>query len=121
MAKAYSVDLRERVVADYDEGMRAVELIRRYRVSERWVYKLLKQRRETGGLEPLKGKAGRKPKLEGYRQELEALVGKRPDATLEELRRELPIPVCVTTVWKALKDFQITLKKSPARRGAAKA
>ena len=37
MAKPYSVDLRVRVLADYDEGMRPVDVARRYRVTRGWL------------------------------------------------------------------------------------
>lgn len=117
MPKAYSVDLRERVLADYDEGARPVDLSVKYRVCERWVFKLLRQRRELGSIEPLQGKPGPKPKLGTHLDRLKTLVDQRPDATLEELRAQLPIRVCLTTVWNALQTLQITLKKSPASRG----
>jgi transposase len=113
MAKAFSLDLRERVLADYDLGVGPAELGRKYRVCERWVYKLVKQRQETGSIAPLYGKPGPKPKLEGHFDELRALVEQRPDATLDELRQLLSIQVCLTTVWKALEELRITLKKSP--------
>lgn len=38
--RAYSVDLRERVLADLDEGMSKAAISRKYRVSTRWIYKL---------------------------------------------------------------------------------
>ena len=118
MAKAYSVDLRERVLADYDAGARPVDLRVKYRVSERWVFKLIQQRREIGSIEPLEGKPGPKPKLGEHFEELRILVARRPDATLEELRQELPVQVCLTTVWNTLQGLEITLKKSHSSRGA---
>ena len=46
--RAYSMDLRERVLLDSDAGMKAGEVAAKYRVSGSWV-RLLKQRwRETG-------------------------------------------------------------------------
>lgn len=114
MPRAFSVDLRERVLADYDEGARPVELAVKYRVCERWVFKLLKQRREIGSIEPLKGKPGPKPKLGEHLEQLRTLVNQRPDATLDELRQQLPVQVCIGTVWNTLQRLEITLKKSPA-------
>src|SRR5258705_3092001 len=116
MAKAYSVDLRERVLADYDEGVRPVELARCYRVARSWIYKLLTQRREMGHIEPLKGEMGRKPKLKQRSEQLRQIVAAYPDATLEELRRKLPIPVGISTLWRALHALKLTLKKSHSRR-----
>ncbi len=113
MAKAYSADLRVRVLADYDAGVGPAELARKYRVSERWIYTLISRRQQLGTIEPLYGKPGPKPKLAQHLDQLRALVEQRPDATLEELRGQLPVTVCVATVWNALEDLGITLKKSP--------
>lgn len=45
---AYSLDLRERVLMDFDTGMGNEAVARKYRVSSRWVYKLRRQRAELG-------------------------------------------------------------------------
>lgn len=116
MPSPYSIDLRQRVLADYDEGAGPAALSRQYRVTERWIYKLLRQRRETGNIEPRRGQRGPKPKLGSHARRLRKLVKTRPDATLEELRDALGMKVCITTLWRALRDLKITLKKSPARR-----
>lgn len=116
MAKAYSVDLRARVLMDYDENIRPTELARRYRVSRGWIYKLLVQRRDLGHIQPLKGVMGRPPKLKHHSEQLQRIVAESPDATLEELRRKLDIPVGVSTLCRALLALKLTLKKSHSRR-----
>jgi transposase len=114
MAKAYSIDLRVRVLADYDEGVGPAELARKYRVSERWIYQLASRRQQIGTIEPLYSKPGPKPKLDEHLDHLRTLIQQRPDATLEELRQQLPVQVCIGTVWNTLQKLEITLKKSPA-------
>ena len=116
MGKAYSTDLRLRVLADYDEGVRPGNLADRYRVSERWIYKLLRQRKETGCIEPRRGHTGPKPKLADHEKRLRELVDARPDATLEEMKEQLGVRVSITTLWRALRDLGVTLKKSAPRR-----
>jgi transposase len=116
MGKPYSVDLRARVLADYDEGVRPVELARRYRVARSWVYKLLTQRRELGHIEPLQGEMGRKPKLKHHGERLRQIVADCPDATLDELRQQLPVSVGISTLWRALRALKLTLIKSHSRR-----
>ena len=116
MAKTLGIDLRMRVMAAYDRGMHLVELTNLFQVSERWIHKLLKQRRETGSLEPLRGKRGPKPKLAPYLARLQERVRQQPDATLEELQQYLGAPVCRTTLWNALRDLKLSFKKSAARR-----
>jgi transposase len=45
---AYSMDLRTRVPADWDAGMKAEEVAAKYRVSRAWVHRLVQRRRQTG-------------------------------------------------------------------------
>jgi transposase len=54
MAKAYSMDLRERVLKDCDTGMRSEDVAQKYSVSASWVYDLRKKRREPGFIAPTK-------------------------------------------------------------------
>ena len=114
--RAYSLDLRERVLADFDAGLGNDAVARKYHVSSRWVYKLRRQRSETGAIAPRRGKTGPAPKLAPYAERLLQLVEERPDATLAELRQRLGLAVSVSTVWKTLKALGVTLKKSPACR-----
>jgi transposase len=110
--RAYSLDLRERVLADLDAGASQAETARKYRVSTRWLYKLRRQREETGDLAPRRGRAGPPRALAGREEELAALVRQSPDATLEELRQQLTPTVSAVTVWRALKRLGLVLKKS---------
>ena len=60
--KVLSLDLRERIVASYDEGKSTREEIsKRYQVSLGMVKKLLQQRRKTGSLGARYDRCGRKP------------------------------------------------------------
>ena len=121
MGRPYSVDLLERVVAGYDEGGKPKDLAGRYRISLRTVHRLLEQRRETGAIEPKPATGGPKPVLGEHLERLKAVVGRKPDATLEELRQELGIQVGISTLWRGLRDLGLTLKKSHPRRRAATA
>ena len=113
--RAYSIDLRERVLADYDAGMSNEAVARKFRVSSRWVYKLRMQRERTGDIAPRRGKTGPKPKLAEHSDRLLQLVQEHPDATLEELRERLGVAVCIATIWKTLKSLGVTFKKGHAR------
>lgn len=115
--RAYSIDLRERVLADFDGGMGNEAVARKYRVSSRWVYKLRKQREETGDIAPRRGKTGPKPKLAEHSDRLLELVAEQPDATLAELRERLGVAVSLWTIWSMLKRLGVTYKKGGARGG----
>jgi len=85
-------------------------------VARSWVYKLIEQRRELGHIEPLKGNVGRKPRLRDQRERLQQIVAQFPDATLAELRQKLSVTVGISTLWRALAELKLTLKKSHSRR-----
>ena len=83
-----SLDLRERIVASYDnnEGTRA-EVANRFRVSLGMVKKLLQQRRRTHNIAPRHRFSGRKPMIVAtHRSQLRALLTQKNDLTLKELR-----------------------------------
>jgi transposase len=122
MAAAYSMDLRTRVLKDADAGRSSNELAERYHVSRAWVDALKQRRRETGAFAPLKpAKFRRRALAPADAERLAALVVARPDATLAELRDAIPTPVGLTTIWRALRQRDFTLKKNRLRRGATTA
>ena len=110
----YSRDLRVRVLADYDAGLSTQAISEKYRISTKCVRDLRRLRAETGQLAPRKGKSGPTPKLARHTEQLAALVQAQPDATLEELQRQLPVRAGLTTIWRALRKLGFTLKKSSA-------
>lgn len=116
--RAYSLDLRERVLADLDAGASQAETARKYRVSTRWLYKLRRQRELTGDVLPRRGRSGPPRALAGSEEELVNVVRQSPDATLAELRERLATKVSTVTVWRALKRLGLTLKKSGPCSGA---
>src|SRR5262249_2691860 len=87
--RAYSMDLRERVVAACDQGGATREQIAaRFAASARWVRDLLKRRRDTGSIAPRPRGGGRAPAFdEAAAARLRAAVRAAGDATLEELGR----------------------------------
>ena len=109
---AYSADLRERVLALYDEGHKTKKVCERLKVSPAWARRV-KQRRHA----PPKSVGGSAPKLdEAARGRVSAWVDERPDATLEELRArvrdELGVSVSVGCLWNTLRSMKLTFKKS---------
>jgi transposase len=115
--RAYPVELRERVVEAVDERHGTVaEIAQIFGVTERYIYKLLKQRHERGDLFPLPHGGGAHPKLsEEQKKHVVTLVAKVPDATLAELREEikkrLRVEVSMGTLWKLLDSLRLTRKK----------
>ena len=117
MAAAYSMDLRTRVLKDTDAGLSSKALAERYHVSRAWVDALKQRRRETGAFAPLpqtkfRGRALAAADLD----RLTAVIAARPDATLEEIREALRTSAGLTTIWRALRQLDLTFKKNGTRR-----
>jgi transposase len=110
----YSLDLRQRVLEAYDHGEGTQEeLAQTFRVSARWIQKLLAQRRQTGSIAPRPHGGGRPATIAGEQAErLRAAVRDQPDATLDELRQTLGVVGSIMCVFRALKRLAITRKKS---------
>jgi transposase len=128
---AYSLDLRERVVAARDAGTQSLpEVAARFGVSVSFISKVLARRRGSGSIAAKPRSGGRAPAVAGRaRRVLAALVRSQPDATLEELRDRLAarcgVAASVPTVFRAVARLGLPLKKSRrtptggTRRGSA--
>jgi transposase len=116
MAAAYSMDLRARVIQDANAGIPSKELAQRYHVSLAWVDALKQRWRETGSIAPLKQTKFRGRVLAGQADRLKALVAAQPDATLAELRDALQTSAGLATIWRELKQLDLTVKKNRTRR-----
>ena len=113
---AYSMDLRTRVLRDWDEGVRAEDVAAKYRVSRAWVHRLVQRRRETGEIGPRLQTRFRAQALAGHEDRLRFLVTAQPDQTLTELRAALPTSASLATIWRALDRLHLTVKKNRPRR-----
>jgi transposase len=115
---AYSMDLRQRVLTDCDNGMKTRAVAQKYSVSESWVRRLKQRRRENGQVEPRSPRNNRKPKLDPYVEPIRQWIRATPDQTLEELRTrlktELGVVVALGTLWNAISRLGLTVKKSPS-------
>jgi transposase len=104
--KAYSLDLRERVIAAIDGGASKAQAARLFKIGRASVYRFLALARQDS-LAPKKS-WGRWRKLDP--DALRAFLEKKNDATLAEMSQEFG--VCTATLWKRLKKMKVTLKKN---------
>ena len=87
--RAYSQDLRDRVLAAVDAGGPVRAVAPRFGVSVSYIYKALIRRRRSGEVSA-RGTRGRPPrKLGAHERAVEAFMHARQDATLADLRRHL--------------------------------
>jgi transposase len=108
---AYSVDLRQRVLADCDRGLSTRAVATKYSVSESWVRRLKQRRREAGEVAARIAAAGPKPSWGAYADRLRQAIRDQPDATLEELRDQLGLTVALSTLWRAIAALGLSVKK----------
>jgi len=113
--RAYSMDLRERVLRDSDAGLMAGQVAQKYQVSASWVRRLKQRRRETGEVEPRAQRYGPHPMLAPHLTTLAALIQAQPDRTLVELQEALGTTASVPTVWRAVAALGFTVKKNGTR------
>lgn len=111
--RAYSNDLRERIVAVVERGEHSIRQIARlFSVSPSCIVRLLQRKRRTGSVQAQPHAGGRPRKLDAAAEaRLLELVRAQPDATLAELRDRLGIPCCLMTIARALQRHKITRKK----------
>jgi transposase len=117
--KTYSMDLRQRVLQDADEGISIREVARKYRVSTAWVRRLRQRRRETGQIGPKAQRRGPVPAAVKFAGQISEAVRQAPDATLDEYRQRFGLPMSRATLARALIVLGLTRKKSrcgPANR-----
>ena len=115
--KAYPVELRSRVAEAVDAGQSWRAVAERFRVSVAFVGKLLRQRRQTGSIEPRRGWTGAKPAVdEKGLERLRQAIAARPDATLDELRRKARLTCSRPTVFRYVRRLGYSRKKSRSGR-----
>jgi transposase len=116
--KAYSLDLRQRVVSAYEAGVETIrEVAEQFMVSESFIKKMLARHRTTGDISA-RGHGGGQPKRlsQAHRQWLLRTVLTMPDITLSELQQELldekQVSVSVPTLSRELRALNLRRKKN---------
>ena len=119
MAKAYSDDLRRKLLEAHQEKEGSLtELAARFRVSVTWAKRISATKRITGRMEkPAAGPRGPRSRLTPeIREQLRGWIRQQPDLTLKEMRQrlgvELQLPVSVARLWTVIGEMGLRLKKS---------
>jgi transposase len=115
LVKAYSPDLRERVLRAVDRGYKRADIIKLFGVSRATIKRYLKLRRETeeANVKPIPGRPSKKfaPLQAGMVAQLEA----HSDATLEAhcqmWKAQQGVAVSTTTMSRAIRRIGWTRKK----------
>ena len=120
MPKAYSADMRERVIVEVESGASRRQAAEEFEVSASTAIILVKCFRETGRC-TAKSRGGSVSPLERHAGFLLGLIEKQADLTLDQViltMRKHKMPGSRTAVWRFFQRHKITFKKKPARSGA---
>ena len=121
MARAYSLDLRERVVAAVAAGESCRSVSATFQVSVASVVKWSQRFRATGSAAARAMGGHRSYAVAGEREWLLRRLAEKPDVTLRALLAELAergIKVSYYAVWHFFEHEGISFKKKPARQRA---
>ncbi len=116
--RAYSLDLRQKVVAAVERGDSTIEEVAAsFGVGQTFVKKMLRQHRESGDLRPRPHGGGHKPRLsDKHLKSLRSEVARSPDKTVGALRDHLEeragVSVSRPTVSRALSRLGLSRKKN---------
>lgn len=120
MGRAYSEDLRSRVVAAVEGGQSRRQAAELFRVGVSSAIRWVQLHRLTGSVRarPMGGRG--QPRIVGADREwLLARLAEQPDLTLEEMRQALAeergLAVGYGTVWRFCQREELTFKKNSAR------
>jgi transposase len=109
MGVAYGQDLRDRILAAYDRGMKTKQIADLFEVSSSWARRVKQRWRESGETAPRPRGGATVIKIDLAR--LAELVRQRPDATTRELHALLGADCCESAVGLALKRLGLSFKK----------
>ena len=121
MTRAYSNDLRERVVAAVESGEPTRSVAERFGVAVSSVVKWHQRYRTNGSVAPGKMGGHRKRILEPHRAFIMERIKATPHLTLHGLKGELAtrgVHVSHDTVWHFLRREGLSFKKNAVRDGA---
>ncbi|MDR1159674.1 MAG: IS630 transposase-related protein [Syntrophomonadaceae bacterium] len=118
MPKPLSNDLRKRIIEAHKQGKRVEDIVEVFSVGRSTIYKLLVLVKETGSYEPRENNNGRKSLITEVKlKEIEELIKKRPDMTLEEIKEEMGLPLCISALSRIItKKLNYRYKKNSPRQ-----
>jgi transposase len=120
MARTYSQDLRERVIAATEAGLPARHAARRFGVGIATAIVWVRRARETGERTARRQGQPQRSKLDPYGAYLQGLIDADCDITLGEMQAKLldehGLKAAIGTLWKFLDRRGLTVKKRPRTR-----
>jgi len=98
-----STEIRGLISKAHIENMPVSEMVKAYQVSKSTIYKLIFQEKTEGEMKSHTKNCGRPPAVnaEGLEQ-MKNLILMRPDITLEEIKDELGLTICLSAIHRII-------------------
>lgn len=109
---AYSMDLRQKVIAACDRGMKTKQAAEAFGVAPSWVRLLKQRKREDGDIAPRPCGGSKRKLTEDDDTAIHDHFKAHPDTTILELKETLDTDVSEITVWRAARRLGYRFKKS---------
>jgi transposase len=120
--RAYSQDLRDRVLHALERGERPTDIASRFEVSRGWVHQVRRQLQAEGRRTSLPIGGHRRSLVAPLEAVLRAWIADKPDVTLaemcERLASENGVAIKVPALWHQLNKWGLSYKKNSARERA---
>ena len=119
--RAYSQNLRDRILGALARGEGPTAIARRFEVSRIWVYQVRKRWKEEGQRHSLPMGGYRRSRIAPKELQIRQWIEATPDLTLVELSERLAqagIQIKVPALWHQLNKWGLSFKKNPARQRA---
>jgi transposase len=112
MAAAYSLDLRSRVLAEYDKGVfKKSEIAELFKIDQKTIYNWVKRRSLTGEIKPKSGyQQGHSHKIT-EQEKFKEFIANNPNINLKELAKRWG-NVSHVTIGRMLHKLNYTFKKN---------
>jgi transposase len=122
MARAYSLDLRQRVVEAIEDGVSSREAARRFAIGIATAGAWHRLWRRTGDVQPGRQGKPKGSKLDAHEKFVLGLMENKKDISLEEiaerLAEERDVSACPATIWYFFDKRGITFKKRRRTRAS---
>jgi transposase len=119
--RAYSQDLRDRVLRALERGEGPTGIARRFEVSRMWVYQVRRRFEREGSRESLRQGGYRISRIAHWEETIRGWIAAEVDLTLAELSERLAglgVSLKVSALWHQLDQWGLRFKKNAARQRA---
>jgi transposase len=120
--RAYSQDIRRRIIRARERGDSAQEISKRFEIHKRTVERYWRRYRQSGQISAQRMGGYRRSRLEKHDLVLRRWITEQSDLTLiqiqERCRKRLGVSIGINALWHRIDHLGLSYKKNASRRRA---